>query len=45
LVDLADGEGRSRLRLGVAVDGTARIDFLDEKVKVTYSIPEVKTTQ
>jgi hypothetical protein len=45
LVDLADGEGRTRLRLGVAVDGSARIDFLDEKGKVTYSIPEVKARQ
>ena len=45
LVDLADGEGRTRLRLGVAVDGSARIDFLDEKGKVTYSIPEMKIRQ
>jgi hypothetical protein len=42
LVELADGEGRPRIQLGVAVDGTARIDFLDEKGKVTYSIPEVR---
>lgn len=45
LIELADGEGRARIQLGVAIDGTARIDFLDEKGKVIQSIPEARNKQ
>ena len=39
LVQLADGEGRPRLQLVVDSSGSARIEFLDEKGKVTNSLP------
>ena len=40
MVQLADGEGRTRLQLIVDLAGNAKIEFLDEKGKVTQSIPE-----
>jgi hypothetical protein len=40
LVQLADGEGRPRLQLVVDPAGNARIEFLDEKGKVTQRVPE-----
>jgi len=40
LVQLADGEGRPRLQLVVDPAGSARIEFLDEKGKVTQQVPE-----
>jgi hypothetical protein len=40
LVQLADGEGRTRLQLVVEPAGNARIEFLDEKGKVTQQVPE-----
>ncbi len=40
LVQLADGEGRTRLQLVVDPAGSARIEFLDEKGKVTQQVPE-----
>jgi hypothetical protein len=40
LVQLADAEGRTRLQMVVDPAGTARIEFLDEKGKVTRQIPE-----
>lgn len=46
LVQLADGEGRPRLQLVVDLAGNARIEFLDEKGKVTQQVPEAaKKTQ
>lgn len=41
VVQLADGEGRTRLQLVVDPAGNARIEFLDEKGKVTQQVPEV----
>jgi hypothetical protein len=38
-VSLADGEGRPRLRIGVAAGGTAAIEFLDAAGKVTSRLP------
>ncbi len=40
LVQLADGEGRTRLQMVVDSAGNARIEFLDEKGKVTQRLPE-----
>jgi hypothetical protein len=40
LVQLADGNGRPRLQLVVDPSGNARIEFLDEKGKVTTQVPE-----
>jgi hypothetical protein len=37
---LADGRGRTRLRLSVDSVGTARIQFLDEKGGILYSLPD-----
>jgi hypothetical protein len=37
---LADGRGRTRLRLFVDSIGTARIHFLDEKGGILYSLPD-----
>ena len=41
LVQLADGEGRPRLQLIVDAAGNAKIEFLDDKGKVTQTLPEV----
>jgi len=35
-----DAKGRARLRISVAADGAARIEFLDDAGKVTHSLPE-----
>jgi hypothetical protein len=40
VVQLADGEGRTRLQMVVDLAGNARIEFLDEKGNVTQRIPE-----
>jgi hypothetical protein len=40
VVQLADGEGRVRLQMVVDFAGNAKIEFLDDKGKVTRSIPE-----
>jgi hypothetical protein len=40
VVQLGDGEGRTRLQLVVDSAGNARIEFLDEKGKVTQRFPE-----
>jgi hypothetical protein len=42
VVNLSDKHGRTRLQLSVDSSGTAHIDFLDEKGKVTYSVPDRK---
>lgn len=38
VLDLRDGQGRSRLRLRVADDGAAAIEFLDEDGQVVDQI-------
>ncbi len=40
LIQLADGEGRTRLQLVVDLAGNAKIEFLDDKGKVTQTLPE-----
>jgi hypothetical protein len=40
VVQLADGQGRTRLQMVVDFAGNAKIEFLDEKGKVTQRIPE-----
>lgn len=40
IVMLADRAGKPRLRLSVDVEGKAKIDFLDEKGNITYSLPD-----
>ncbi|MGC1105576.1 MAG: hypothetical protein WA876_03490 [Candidatus Acidiferrales bacterium] len=39
-VFLCDEKGHPRLRLSVSASGEAKIDFLDESGKITYSIPQ-----
>jgi len=39
-ISLSDARGKERIQISVAADGTPRINFLDEKGKVTYSLPE-----
>jgi hypothetical protein len=40
LVELADAQGKTRLRLEVDAAGAARIEFLDENGKVTRRLPD-----
>ncbi len=40
LIMLNDGKGKPRMKISVAVDGTRKLDFLDENGKVFYSLPE-----
>jgi hypothetical protein len=40
VVNLSDKYGRTRLRLSVDSTGNARVDFLDEKGRVNYSVPD-----
>ena len=40
LIMLNDGKGKPRMKISVAVDGTPKLDFLDENGKVFYSLPE-----
>jgi hypothetical protein len=40
LIMLNDGKGKPRMKISVAVDGTPKLDFLDESGKVFYSLPE-----
>ncbi len=42
LVSLGDRNGKERLRLSVDSLGAARVEFLDENGKVTYSLPETR---
>ena len=39
---LADAKGRERLRLTVAANGEARIEFLDEQGRQTFMLPSPK---
>ena len=41
VVDLSDSKGNTRLRMLVDSLGLPRIDFLNEKGQVTYSLPEL----
>jgi len=44
LVELADAEGKPRIRLSVTAEGAAKVEFLDETGKVTFSLPQdIKT--
>jgi hypothetical protein len=40
IVMLADGKGKPRLQMKVDAAGVAKLEFLDENGKVTYSLPE-----
>ena len=39
LLALNDIQGRTRIRMQVAPDGTAKLEFLDEEGEVVYAIP------
>jgi hypothetical protein len=39
-ISLSDARGRERMQISVTSDGTPKINFLNEKGKVTYSLPE-----
>jgi hypothetical protein len=39
-ISLSDARGRERIQISVTADGAPKINFLDEKGKVTYSLPE-----
>lgn len=39
-ISLSDAKGRQRIQISVTADGAPKINFLDEKGKVTYSLPE-----
>ncbi|HEV8426470.1 MAG TPA: hypothetical protein VGQ41_01060 [Pyrinomonadaceae bacterium] len=39
-ISLSDSKGRERIQISVTADGTPGINFLDEKGKVTYRLPE-----
>ena len=39
-ISLSDAKGRERIQISVTADGVPKINFLDEKGKVTYSLPE-----
>jgi len=39
MLTMSDIKGNPRIRLQVAADGMAKLEFLDEKGKVTYSLP------
>lgn len=43
-VFLSDAKGKTRIRMQVAADGTAKLEFLDENGKVTYSLPTSSST-
>ena len=42
IISLRDAKGRERIQISVTADGTPGINFLDEKGKVTYRLPEDK---
>ena len=41
-ISLSDAKGKERIQISVAADGTPKINFLNEKGEVTYSLPERK---
>ena len=41
-ISLSDSKGKERIQISVAADGTPKIQFLDEKGQVVYSLPEKK---
>jgi hypothetical protein len=40
IITLNDAKGKPRIKMSVTSDGTAKLDFLDEGGKVTYSLPD-----
>ena len=40
LISMSDAKGKERLSISVTADGTPKINFYDEKGKVTYTLPE-----
>jgi hypothetical protein len=41
-ISLSDANGKERIQISVAADGTPKIQFLDDKGQVIYSLPEKK---
>jgi hypothetical protein len=41
-ISLSDVKGRERIQISVNADGTPKINFLNEKGEVTYSLPDNK---
>jgi len=39
VVRLSDTKGKARLKLSVDAAGAAKLEFLDESGKITYSLP------
>ena len=39
-ISLSDAKGKERIQISVTADGTPKINFLDEKGNVTYSLPK-----
>lgn len=44
VIEMNDGKGKPRIKISVANDGTPKLDFLDDKGKVTYSLPTSPNT-
>ena len=44
-ISLSDAKGKERLQISVAADGTPKIQFLDDKGRVVYSLPEKSATE
>ena len=44
-ISLSDSKGKERLQISVAADGTPKIQFLDDKGRVVYSLPEKSVTE
>jgi len=44
-ISLSDAKGKERIQISVAADGTPKINFLDEKGNITYSLPEDNRTR
>jgi hypothetical protein len=40
LLDMRDVQGRTRIRMSVAPDGTPSLEFLDESGSVVHAVPE-----
>ena len=44
-ISLSDSKGKERLQISVAADGTPKIQFLDDKGRVVYSLPEKSSAE
>jgi hypothetical protein len=44
-ISLSDSKGKERIQISVAADGTPKIQFLDDKGRVVYSLPEKSSTE